>query len=114
MKVHKTLGCGFLETVYDDALAVEFGSQQINFKRQVPYHVYYKNKLVGKFVADYVIEDRLILELKALRSIPLTSHAQLINYLHASGLKVGLLLNFGVRSLEIKRLVNDYQTDQAT
>ena len=108
MEVHSELGNGFLEAVYENSMAIELSEQQVEFERQVPFEVRYKNKLAGKYFADIVIEGKLLLELKAQRSLTANCEAQLLNYLGASGIEVGLLLNFGTKSLQIKRLVSNY------
>jgi GxxExxY protein len=99
MEVHRELGNGFLEKVYERALEIEFASKGIRFARQVSFPVSYKGKQIGNFVADMVIERCVILELKASKSITMNDKAQLINYLQASGFSVGLLFNFGQQSL---------------
>ena len=106
MEVHKTLGAGFLESVYDEALAYEFVLQKMKFDRQRPVDVVYKGRIVKQFLCDFLIEDKVILEIKAIKKIMDIDKAQVINYLKATGLKVGLLINFGSSSLEYKRFMN--------
>jgi len=104
--VHKHLGCGFLESVYQEALAIELGLREIPFRREVRLPVSYKGQVLGKsFCADFVCFDSLVVELKALAHMSGNEEAQLINYLKATRYKVGLLLNFGARSLEHRRFV---------
>lgn len=106
IEVHKHLGCGFLESVYQEALAIELGRRKIPFRREVRLPVSYKGQvLVSSFCADFICFDSLVVELKALAHLSGTEEAQLINYLKVTDLKVGLLLNFGTRSLEHRRLV---------
>jgi GxxExxY protein len=105
MEVHRNLGCGFLEAVYENALAVEFQQHDIQVERQVPFRILYKHNVIGSYFADFVIEDQLLLELKATNTLTPKCESQLLNYLHASGIGVGLLLNFGASSLQIKRMV---------
>jgi GxxExxY protein len=106
MEVHKQLGCGFLESVYQEALAIELGLRQIPFKREVKLPVTYKGQLlVTSFCADFICFDSLVVELKALANMSGSEEAQLINYLRATRYKVGLLLNFGARSLQHRRFV---------
>lgn len=109
MEVHKELGCGFLEAVYQEALGKEFAYQGIPFKSQPVVQIFYKNKPLDKtYQPDFVCYEEIIVEIKALSSISGTEEAQLINYLKATGLKVGLLLNFGSKSLQHKRLVHGF------
>lgn len=109
MEVHKILGTGFLESVYDEALAIEFDLRQIPHERQKPIEVFYKNRLAKQFVCDFVAYDKIIVELKAMKEITDIESAQVLNYLKATGLNLGLLLNFGSSSLEIKRLISTNQ-----
>ena len=106
MEVHGQLGPGFLESVYEEALAYEFELQGISFERQRSIDVAYKGKSVKQFVCDYLVEGRVVVELKAIKTITNIEKCQLINYLKATRLRVGLLLNFGAQSLEYKRLMN--------
>ena len=107
MEVHNQLGNGFLETVYQEALAIEFESRQIPFDREVPFPVYYKGqKLNTHYRADFICFDTIVVELKALPRLTGIEASQLINYLKGTGLKTGLLVNFGGSSLEYKRFVN--------
>jgi len=106
MEVHKYLGCGFLESVYQEALAIELDSRGIPFRREVRLPVSYKGQsLTSSFCADFICFDSLVVELKALAKMRGKEESQLINYPKATGHKVGLLLNFGARSLEHRRLV---------
>jgi GxxExxY protein len=100
LEVHKVLGPGFLEAVYEAALAVELQSLGLQFERQKVMDVYYKGMIIGQYKADLVIEGKVIVELKAQKSLTPVDEAQLINYLKATGLQVGLLFNFGAKSLE--------------
>ena len=103
---HKHLGCGFLESVYQEALAIELGLREIPFRREVRLPVNYKGQvLVTTFYADFICFDSLVVELKALAHMSGNEESQLINYLKATRYKVGLLLNFGARSLEHRRFV---------
>ena len=103
--VSNTLGAGFLEKVYENALCVELEKNGLRFQTQRPVTVNYKGFQVGKYVADIVVEDKLLLELKALSAMCSSHDAQVMNYLKATDLSVGLLLNFGRPRLGIKRIV---------
>ena len=104
MTVHRALGCGFLESVYENALAIELQKNGISFQRQVKLVIYYREGIVGKYYADAIIENKLLLELKALKALDNTCKSQLLNYLKASNIPVGLLINFRSTSLQIKRM----------
>ncbi len=105
MEVHRRLGCGFLEAVYQEALAVEFGIQSVPFQREVALPLLYRGQRLGtSYRADFVCFDEVIVETKALKNLTGVEEAQVINYLKASELEIGLLLNFGATSLEYKRL----------
>jgi len=106
MEGHKQLGCGFLEAVYQEALAFELAGRNIPFKREVCLPIQYKGKLLATaYCADFICFDGVVVELKALAHLSGTEEAQVINYLKATGYEVGLLLNFGARSPQHRRLV---------
>ena len=106
IEVHKELGGGFLEAVYQEALGREFLNQEIPFESQPNIQIEYKGRPLNKtYQPDYMCYDEVIVEIKAISGLSGTEEAQLINYLKATGLKVGLLVNFGAKSLEYKRLV---------
>jgi GxxExxY protein len=106
MEVHKELGCGFLEAVYQEALAREFRIQGIPNKAQPIVDIKYKGEFLDKkYQPDFVCYKEVIVEIKAISELSGVEEAQLINYLKATGLKIGLLLNFGSKSLEHKRFV---------
>ena len=108
MAVHRELGCGFLEAVYQEALEEEFKLRNIPYIREQLLTITYKGKLLNKkYQADFVCYENIIVELKALSELNSTHQSQLINYLKASNIKLGLLVNFGQRSLETKRVVNN-------
>ena len=106
MEVHRHLGPGFLENVYEEALAYEFELQNIGFEKQKEIPVVYKNKQVKQFICDFLIDKKVVVEIKAIKEIGEIEKLQVINYLKAGSFHVGLLLNFGCKSLEYKRLVN--------
>lgn len=104
-KVHNTLGCGFLEKVYENALAHKLRKNSLSVEQQKPIQVVYDGLVVGDYVADILVESAVILELKATKVIDEIHKAQLLNYLKATGLNLGLILNFGQPKLQIRRLV---------
>ncbi|MCP4416071.1 MAG: GxxExxY protein [Chloroflexi bacterium] len=111
MEVHRTLGYGFLEEVYENALAHELNLRGIKFETQKQLPVIYKEIKVGHYIADMIVEEVVVLELKALsKGLAKKHHAQIINYLVATGIKVGLLLNFGKPSSEHKRFVKSQKS----
>jgi len=103
-KVYNLLGYGFLEKVYERALAVEFEKMGVKFGRQVPIKVLYEGVIVGDYIADFVVEDKVVVEIKAIRELTDCDGKQLLNYLRVTGKEVGLLLNFG-RKADFKRRV---------
>jgi len=107
-RVSNTLGCGFVEKVYENALAIELSRAGLTFEQQYPLKVLYDDRPVGEFAVDLLVEDRVIVELKAVRAFDGVHSAQCINYLRASGLGVCLLVNFGRPRVEIKRMVSNY------
>ncbi len=105
--VHKELGNGFLEKVYENALMYELKQNKINCEQQVPIPVLYKGQAVGEYFADILVNGTIILELKTVKKIEPIHEAQIIHYLKATNLKVGYLLNFAAQGrLEFKRMVN--------
>ena len=104
-EVNRVLGPGFLEKVYEKALMVELKLRGLSAKSQVPVSVDYKGENVGEYFADIVVENQIIIELKAVDSLQNIHEAQLLNYLKAAGYKVGLLVNFTHPKAEIKRFV---------
>ena len=106
MEVHKVLGNGFQEVTYQRALEIEFARNNIPFKREFEMPIKYKNEQIGTRRVDFLLYDKISVELKALTKLEPVHFAQAINYLEAYNLEIGLLLNFGSASLEIKRLLN--------
>ncbi len=106
MEVHKSLGCGFLEAVYQEALEIEFALQGIPFEREVRIKIDYKGHILQKeYVADFICYDKIVLEIKALTQLNSDNLAQTLNYLKATEHQLGLLVNFGEQSLKHKRVV---------
>ena len=104
-EVSRELGAGFLEKVYENALMRELALQGLEARSQVPLAVSYKGQVVGQYLVDVVVENQVLLELKAQEQLPPSSEAQLINYLRAGGKKVGMLINFISPKASIKRIV---------
>jgi len=102
--VYNRLGHGFLEKVYENALAYELAKQGVSCGQQVPLNVKYDDKIVGEYFCDLIVEDKVILEIKVATTLRPEHEAQLLNYLKATGIKVGLLLNFGAKP-QVKRMV---------
>lgn len=106
MSVHKELGCGFLEKVYQEALEVEFQLRNIPYEREKSIHITYKGKPLGEpYKADFLCYGKIIVELKAVDELCGAHRAQVINYLKASNMKLGLLANFGEEWVKIERIV---------
>ena len=106
MKVHNILGCGFQEVIYQRALALEFERAGIVFGREVDHPILYQGEEIGSRRADFIVESRIVVELKALTALESVHIAQARNYLEAYDYEIGLLINFGAESLEHKRLFN--------
>ena len=102
-KVYNTMGYGYLESVYEKCLLIELGKAGLKAKSQVPIRVFYEGENVGDFIADIVVENSVILELKSVRRIVNAHEVQLVNYLTATGKDVGLILNFAESKVEVKR-----------
>ncbi len=105
MEVHTELGFGFLEKVYENALMIMFEENNIKAEQQVPIKVLFHERIVGDYIADILVEDSIILELKAIDRLSPIHKAQTLNYLKATNLKLAMLLNFGKYKLEYERLV---------
>ncbi len=106
MRVHSTLGNGFQEVIYQRCLDIEMAKERLNVAREVEMPVYYNDQEVGTRRADFVVENCVMIELKALINTEDVHLAQALNYLEAYNLEVGLLINFGSKSMEFKRLYN--------
>lgn len=109
MKVHSTLGNGFQEVIYQRCLAIEMEKQGLGFARELEMPIYYEGIEVGTRRVDFLVEDKIMLELKALSRLEDVHLAQALNYLEAYKLETGLLVNFGARSLEFKRVTNEHK-----
>ena len=105
IEVHRALGAGFLEKVYEEALLHELKLREVKCGSQIETPVFYKTHRGGSYYCDILVENKVICEIKALDSLTPVHESQLLNYLKATGLKVGLLLNFGTNRLQIKRMV---------
>ena len=106
MKVHATLGNGFQEVIYQRCLSIEMENQGLRFVRELEMPIFYAEREVGTRRVDFLVEDKVMVELKAINQLDNIQLAQGINYLEAYNLKIGLLINFGSTSLEFKRLIN--------
>ena len=109
VNIRKHLGPGYLESVYKNAMLVELEKNGLTYEVEKPINVYYENVLVGEFKADIVVEGSLILELKAVSSLHVAHEIQLVNYLTATGIDDGLLINFGSEELQFKRKSRVYR-----
>lgn len=105
MEVHRELGTGFLEKVYENALMILLEENNIKAIQQEPIKISFRNKIIGDYIADIIVEEKIILELKCISKIIGVHKAQLANYLKATGKKVGIIINFGNKSVEIERIV---------
>ncbi len=105
MEVHRELGSGFLEKVYENAMMVLFEQQGITALQQAPIEVTFHDKIIGDYYADILVEGKIILELKTVSQIADIHKAQIINYLKATGIRLGMLINFGTEKLEYHRFV---------
>ncbi len=106
MKVHRELGSGFLERVYENAMAILLRKESLNFHLQYPLKVYFEGEIVGDYFADMIVEDKIILEFKVADGISTAHKAQAINYLRATGMHLAIIINFGRDSLQHERVIN--------
>ena len=106
-EVNRVLGPGFLEKIYENALMIELKTRGLKAEQQIPVKVDYKGSVVGDYIADIIVEKSVIVELKTVEKLTGLHEAQLLNYLKATGMKIGLLVNFQDTKAEIKRLVLD-------
>ena len=112
MEVHRQLGPGYLEAVYEKSLSIELKADGIGFANQVAVPVLYRGQSIGDFIADIIVNGKVIVELKACQTLHIQHEAQLVNYLTATGIDNGLLFNFGTTSLQFKRKFRLYQPRQ--
>ncbi len=105
MTVLNTMGHGFSEKVYENAFAVELKAPDIPFKQQASFDVFYKEENVGKYIPDFIVNDKIIVEIKTIDRIGDSEKGQVLNYLKVTGLKVGIILNFKNSKLEWQRVV---------
>lgn len=112
MRVHSILGNGFQEVIYQRSLAIEFSKKDLKFTRELEFPVYYEGNNVGTRRVDFLIEDKIMVEIKAISMLENVHLAQAINYLEAYKLEIGLLINFGAKSLEFKRVINQMKKDR--
>ena len=106
-QVYNKMGFGFLESVYEKCMLIELKEAGLNANSQKPIKVFYRNEIVGDFMADIIVNDTIILELKSVRRVIRAHEVLLVNYLVATGKPLGLLLNFGERKVEVKRKIKD-------
>ena len=106
-RVYNKMGFGFLESVYEKCLLIELHKAGMDAEAQKPITVYHDDEIVGEFVADIIVNDTIILELKSVRRVVKAHEVQLVNYLVATGKPIGLILNFGESKVEVKRKVKD-------
>jgi GxxExxY protein len=112
MAVHRSLGPGLDEKIYENALCLEFVAQSLDFSQQQQFPVFYRNKPVGNLITDLIVEGKVIIETKVASGISDAHIAQTLSYLSISGLQVGLILNFRTASLTFKRVANIYIKNQ--
>ena len=105
IEVWRKLGYGFLEKVYENSLAVELEKRAIHFEQQKPIKVHYEGRIVGDYIADIIVDEKILLELKSAQAISDSFVAQTLNYLKATGIRLGIILNFGPEKMESKRVI---------
>jgi GxxExxY protein len=107
LEVHNELGCGFLEKIYENAMMMLFEREKISARQQAPADVFFHEKVIGEYFADILVDNKIILELKTVDAISNAHIAQVLNYLRATGIKLGIIMNFGNPKFTYKRLVYD-------
>ena len=104
-KVHRIIGNGFQEVIYQRALKIEFGNEGLEFEREKEMEIFYESYSIGTRRVDFLVDTDIMVELKAITKLEAVNIAQLINYIEAYKVKIGLLINFGAKSLEVKRYI---------
>lgn len=105
-EVYNSLGYGFLEKVYENALCVELKQKKIKVEQQKKLTVFYKEEIVGEYIADLIVDDRVVVELKTIEKLAQIHRSQVLNYIKATNKKLGLLINFSPVTVEVKRIAN--------
>ena len=113
MKVHSSLGNGFPEVIYQRSLAIELKKAGLDFSREIEQNVFYDDMLVGTRIVDFMVEEKVLIELKAVGELNEQHYAQILNYLKAFRLEIGLLINFGTKSLQFKRFIYSNNESQS-
>jgi len=114
MRVHSFLGYGFQEKIYSRCLALEFEDHHLQYEKEKPVKIFYRGKYVGMRRVDFMVEDKILVELKAVGTLDNAHLVQGLNYLDAFDIEVGLLINFGAKSLQFKRLINKKNQDHGS
>jgi len=108
--VYNVFGFGFLEKVYENAFRIEMELQGLKVEQQIPIAVYYKGEIVGNYCADLLVENKVLIELKSIQTIVREHEVQLVNYLQATGIDIGLLINFSPSTVQIKRRLKEIES----
>jgi GxxExxY protein len=109
-KVYNAMGYGYLESVYEKCFMIELNKEGLSAESQIPVKVFYEGENVGDYIADVIVEDMIIIELKSVSHIVKAHEVQLVNYLTATGIEIGLIINFGPQHVEIKRKLKTIST----
>ena len=107
--VYNVLGFGFLEKVYENAFRIEMELQGLKVEQQMPISVFYKGEIAGNYCADLLVENKVLIELKSIQALSREHEVQLVNYLKATGISIGLLINFGPTTVQIKRRLKEME-----
>jgi len=114
MKVHSFYGLGFPEIIYKRSLLIELEEKNLRYKSEIEKDIFYNGKFVGKRRLDLIVDDTVLVEIKAIRELENSHYKQVLNYLNVFDLEVGLLINFGAESLQFKRLIRSKQSAQSS